>query len=176
MEGIEVIKKRRSIRKFRDQHISEEDLHSLLECAMSGPTAVNAQEWEFLVVRDKENLKKMAEAKGKFAELLVGADVGIMVLGNIDKAYEGGKDFWIIDGAIAAQNICLSARALNIGSCMIGVYPMEGPVERLKALYELPEGIMPHTIIALGYALDEKELELGNRSSYDEAKVHYEKY
>ncbi len=58
MELIEGVLNRRSIRKFTDRHIADEELHTILRAAMTGPTCANTRDWSFLVVRDKEMLKK----------------------------------------------------------------------------------------------------------------------
>ena len=76
MDGLEIIKKRRSIRDFSDKEISDEILHKILDAGMSGPSCVNAKDWSFIVIRDKEKLEQVAEANGKPAEPLKNAKIG----------------------------------------------------------------------------------------------------
>ena len=115
MNTLDAILTRRSTRQFTDQPISQGTLHQILEAAMSGPCCVNARDWSFLVVTDREMLLKMAEANGRPADPLKKAAAGILICGDLSRAFPPAKDYWVIDGAIAAQNICLSAHELGIG-------------------------------------------------------------
>ena len=81
---------------------------------MSGPSCVNARDWSFVVVAAPEKLAQMADANGRPAEPLRKAAAGILVCGDLDRAFRFAKDYWIIDGAIAAQNICLAAQEPEI--------------------------------------------------------------
>ncbi len=174
MNTLDAIFTRRSTRKFTDQPISKEDLHTILEAAMSGPCCVNAREWSFLVVTDKEQLRKMAEANGPAAAPLKTAAAGILVCGDLERAFPPAKDYWVIDGAIAAQNICLSAQELGIGSVWLGTWPQMERVERQTALFGLPDTVIPHSVIALGYP--EGEIAGERDSRYEENRVHWEKW
>ena len=104
MNTLDAILTRRSCREFTDKPIKSETLHQLLEAAMSGPSCVNARDWSFVVVTDPEKLAQMADANGRPAEPLRKAAAGILVCGDLDRAFRFAKDYWIIDGAIAAQN------------------------------------------------------------------------
>lgn len=176
MNGIELIRKRRSIREYSGEHISDEVLHDILDCAMRGPSCTNARDWCFVVVRDKDTLNKMADANGRPAEPLRGADVGILVCGDMDRAFRGAPDYWIIDAAIACQNIVLAATAHGVASVWLGTYPQMERVNRQKALFGLPASVTPHSVIALGYPKDPAEMELGGRSGYEASQVHFEKW
>ena len=120
MNTLDAILTRRSCREFTDQPIENEKLHQLLEAAMSGPSCVNAQDWSFVVVTDPEKLAQMADANGRPAEPLRKATAGILVCGDLDRAFRFAKDYWVIDGAIAAQNICLAAQELGLGAVWLG--------------------------------------------------------
>ena len=174
MEAIEAILTRRSTRKFTDRPIAPETLHQLLEAAMSGPCCVNAREWSFIVVTDKETLKKMAEANGPPAQPLKQAAAGILVCGELDRAFPPAKDYWVIDGAIAAQNICLSAHALGIGSVWLGTWPQMERVECQRQLFRLPDTVIPHSVIALGYP--QGDITAPRESRYEEERVHFEQW
>lgn len=176
MEGIELIRKRRSIREYSERHISDEILHDVLDAGMRGPSCTNAKDWCFVVVRDKEILNRMADANGRPAEPLRGADIGILVCGDLDRAFKGAPDYWIIDGAIACQNIILAATDFGIGSVWLGTYPQMERVNKQRELFNLPNSVVPHSVIALGYPKNPDELELGSRSSYEASRVHFEKW
>lgn len=171
MNTLEAILTRRSCREFTAQPIEGEKLHHLLEAAMSGPSCVNAQDWSFVVVTDPEKLAQMADANGRPAEPLRKAAAGILVCGDLDRAFHFAKDYWVIDGAIAAQNICLAAQELGLGAVWLGTWPQMDRVEAQKKLFALPETIVPHSIIALGYP--EADLTTPRASRYEADRVHF---
>ena len=173
MDTIKAITERISTRQFSEKMISEEELKIMLDAAMSGPTATNARDWSFIVVRDKDTLMKMADANMKFAEPLRKATLGVLVCGDLERAYKDAPDFWVVDGSIAAQNMILAAHALGIGSCWLGVWPMQDRVENQAKLFDLPENIIPHSIIAFGYP---KEESTKQKLIYEEDRVHFEKW
>lgn len=89
MDTLETIFSRTSIRRFTDQEISNDDVHTILRAGMSGPSCVNARDWSFLVVRDPEMLNKMADANGRPAEPLRRAKLGILVCGDLSEPLRG---------------------------------------------------------------------------------------
>lgn len=168
--------KRRSIRRYSDRDISDEALHEILRAGMSAPSAVCKAPARYIVVRDREQLCLMADGNGPSADLLRQAKVGVLVCGDMEATYEKGRDYWIIDAAAACENMLLAATAMGIGSCWLGTWPQLAKLAAQHALFDLPENIVPHSILAFGYPADENELELGSRCTYDEAKVHWEKW
>lgn len=151
MDTLENIFTRKSVRSFLDKPIPREAMETILKAATSGPSCVNARDWAFLVVEDRETLQKMAAANGHAADPLKNAAAGILILGDTDRAFPPAKDYWVIDGAIAGQNIVLAAHALGIGSVWLGTWPQMERVENQRKLFALPENLVPHSIIALGY-------------------------
>ena len=173
MDAIQVILNRISTRQFSDKPISDADLHTILEAGMSGPSAVNARPWSFIAVRDKDMLNRMADGNGKAAEPLRGADVGILVCGDLERAFKGAPDYWVVDGSIACQNMILAAHAKGIGSVWLGTWPQENKVAAQKALFQLPEHIVPHSIIAFGYPAQDSTKQ---KLLYETDRVHFEKW
>ena len=171
MDTIQAIKTRISTRQFSDKIISEADLHTILEAGMSGPSAVNARPWSFIVVRDKDMLNRMADGNGRAAEPLRGAALGILVCGDIERAFKAAPDYWVVDGSIACQNMILAAHAMGIGSVWLGTWPQENKINAQKELFNLPESIVPHSIIAFGYPAQESTKE---KLLYEEDRVHFE--
>lgn len=151
MEAYEAIMTRRSVRNFTDRKISDEDLKKILHAAMAGPSCANTRAWSFIVVRDKDTLNKMADANGGPAVALRGSDVGVLICGNLERAFKPAPDYWIIDGAIAGQNMCLAAHAMGLGAVWLGTYPEMNRVENQIKLFGLPETQRPHSVIAFGY-------------------------
>jgi len=174
MDTLQAILTRISVRKFSGREISQEALRRILEAGMSGPSCVNSRDWSFVVVRDREMLNKMADANGRPAQPLRSADVGILVCGDLQRAFAGAPDYWVIDGAIAAQNLTVAAEALGLGSVWLGTWPQMQRVTGQAELFGLPEHIVPHSILAFGYPADERELPL--RDHWEEDRIHWEKW
>ena len=170
MDTMQNILTRRSVRKFADKPIEPDKLHTILEAAMSGPCAVNAREWAFIVVTDREKLAQMAEANGRVARMLNQAAAAILVCGDLDRAFPPAPDFWVIDAAIAAQNRSIPTGSL--GSLWLGTWPDEKRVKRQAAIFQLPETIVPHSILALGYPAEDIDMRAVRPSRYEENRVH----
>ena len=169
MQLMDAVLKRRSIRQFTDRPIAQDDLNTLLRAAMMAPTARNCQEWEFVVVRNKETFKKMMHVH-PYAKMLEQADCAIIVCGNTQREHAPG--YWMADCSAATQNILLAATSLGIGSVWLGVYPNEERMKGLAALLGLPDYVKPLNIIALGYPAEKKE----EVDRFDPAKIHTEKW
>ena len=169
MKVMEAILKRRSIRRFTNQPIAKEDIYSLLHAAMMAPTGRNCQEWEFVVVRNKETFKKMMHVH-PYAKMLEQADCALVVCGNTQREHAPG--YWMADCGAATQNILLAATSLGIGSVWLGVYPNEERMAGVAKILGLPDHVKPLNIIALGYPDEKKE----DVDRFDPAKIHEEKW
>ncbi|MGN0968334.1 MAG: nitroreductase family protein [Oscillospiraceae bacterium] len=172
MDSIQNILTRRSIRSYEERRISEEDMRTILAAAMSGPSCADTRDWQFIVVENKETLNQMADANGIYAAPLRGAAAGILICGDLNKAFPPAKEYWVVDGAIAGQNICLAARALGIGSVWLGTWPQMDRVKNLAGLFRLPESVVPHSVIALGYSGETEDI--SGKGTYDESCIHRE--
>ena len=173
MEAIEAIMTRTSVRNFTQRPVSDKDLETILKAGMSGPSCVNARQWSFVVVRNKETLQKMAEVNGQYAWPLTGADVGILVCGDLERAYPGSKDYWIIDASIACQNMTLAAHGLGLGSVWLGTYPEENKFRGQAELFHLPKTIVPHSILGIGYPAKPPVVH-PDKPEWEADRVHYE--
>ena len=167
MELKEALLKRRSIRKFTDEIVSDEMIEELLHAGMSGPSACNRQPWEFFVVTNEELLVKMRRTS-RFTNME--AKLAIVVCGNLDKALpDSMKDYWIHDCSAATQNILLRATDLGLGAVWCGVYPQERAAERLKEFLGLDDNLIPLSQIWIGHP-DESRTP---RDWYNPECVHY---
>lgn len=171
---LRTLAQRRSVRQFSDQVLEQEKIHTILEAGMRGPSCVNSKDWYFLVVTDKEMLGKMADVNGRPAEPLRSAQAGILVCGDMERAFPKAPEYWVIDSAIAVENMILAAHSLGVGSVWLGTWPQEARVVGQKELFNLPEHVVPHSIVALGYPLDVLDKE--NPAPYDPERVHFEKW
>ena len=170
METLDAIFKRKSVREFLDKEISDEDMHTILKAGMSGPSCANKKDWKFIVTKDQDLMNKMADANGRPATPLRNAKLAIMVCGDLNKAFPMAKDYWIIDGSIACQNMILAAFDLGIGSVWLGTYPQDDRVKKQKELLNLDDHLVCHSIIAFGYP---KDNEFAYRDQFDQTCVEY---
>ena len=93
MDAINALFTRRSTREFTEQPIESEKLHQILDAAMSGPCCVNARDWSFVVVTEKEKLRQLAAANGEPARPLKNAAAGILVCGDLERAFPPAKNY-----------------------------------------------------------------------------------
>ncbi len=166
MSTYETILKRRSIRKFTDESISNELIEILLKSAMAAPSACNKQPWDFYVVKNKELQEKLQKVS-RFSDMK--SSLIIIVAGNDKRSLNHRiNDFWIQDCSAAVENILLTATELCIASCWCGLFPMNSPVKRVRKILGLDDHIIPMALVHLGYSKEEAE----PRTQYQENRVH----
>ena len=168
---MEVIFNRRSIRRYKKQAVEEEKIEKILRAAMQAPSAANQQPWEFIVVRDKDNLKKLSEISA-YSKMVAEAPLAIVVLGNEDRMRL--QHHWEQDLAAATQNILLEAAHLGLGGVWLGGAPMQDRMELISELYDLKNRIKPFCVIPIGYPEEGQDHKFVDR--FDPDRVHYEKY
>lgn len=150
---LDMAKTRRSIRKYTDQKLTDDQIKDLLTAGMYAPSAGNAQPWAFVVIDDKTILEQITNFH-PYAQPCINATVAILVCGNLEK--EKFKDLWIQDCSAATMNIHMAAHAMGLGSVWMGVYPVEERVNGLRELICAPDHIIPFSIISLGYPAEDK--------------------
>jgi nitroreductase len=165
------ILERRSIRKYTDEPVSDDDLKNLLKAAMAAPSAGNQQSWEFVAVRDRDTLNTMIRFHpGGGYNMLGHAPLAIVVCGDLERQLHEG--YWVQDCSAATENILIAAHSLGLGAVWLGAYPREDRVGKIKELLGIPENIMPLCIISVGHPAEEKKP--SNR--YDETRIHLNKW
>jgi len=148
MDTIEAIHTRRSIRDYQDKTVPEEMITKLLAAAMAAPSARNQQPWEFVVITDR-NILGNIPGVNPYAKMAAGAPLAILVCGNLE--LETSPGYWVIDCSAAIQNLLLSAHALGLGAVWTGTYPREERMKGYSELFNLPDHILPHSLIVIGY-------------------------
>jgi nitroreductase len=167
MEVKEALLKRRSIRKFEDTPVKEEDILELLHAGMSGPSAVNKRPWEFYVVTNKE---KLLELKKSSPFSKIEAPLAIIVCGNLLRTLPLKlADYWIQDCSASTENILLRATDLGLGAVWCGAHPQKGAVKAIRKVLNVPIHHLPLNIIYIGYPKEEREA----RDQYDEERVTF---
>lgn len=164
----ELIKRRRSMRKFTGEELTQDEVVSLLKAALMSPTSKRSNSWQFVVVDDKSTLELLSKCKEAGASFLKDAAVGIVVLGD-----PLASDVWIEDASVASIMIQLQAEDLGLGSCWIQVrerYTATGMSadEFVHGVLDTPLQLQVLSIIAVGH----KGME---RKPFDEDKLQWEK-
>ena len=168
MEAIQAIMSRRSIRRYTDKKIPDKTIITLLKAAMNAPSAHNRQPWHFIVVDDRDLLKKVPEYH-QYSKMLKNASHAIVVLGDT-KIQE--TEFWIHDCSAASENILIAANALDLGAVWLGVHPNKNLISGTKKLFNVPDNVIPLGIISLGYPTETKP----PRENYIPERVHMNKW
>ena len=106
----ELVRLRRSHRKFTAQEIDADDVRLILRAALMSPTSKGQRGWQFVVVENKNDIEKLADAKELGSQFLKDAPLAIVVLGN-----PAENDCWVEDGSIAAISMQYQAEDLGLG-------------------------------------------------------------
>ncbi|HHT23605.1 MAG TPA: NAD(P)H nitroreductase [Bacteroidales bacterium] len=174
MSFYDLLKNRRSIRKYTDQKVEKEKIEKITKAALMSPASKRSNPWEFIVVEDKEMLQKLSETRTHGSQLLAGSPLGIVVIADPAKS-----DVWIEDASIAALNIQLQAQDLGLGSCWVQVYAREhteeiSAEEYVRNLLNIPEEYGVLCVISIGYKDEERKPYDEEKLAYN--KIHFEKY
>lgn len=166
MELREALLKRRSVRKFTNQVVSDEYIDELLHAAMSGPSACNKTPWDFYVVKKPEVLEQLRDAAHYSC---IDAGLAIVVAGNLSRALPMQlAPFWIQDCSAATENILLRAVDLGLGAVWCGIHPQKRAEKKVSDALGLSPKQIPLNIIYIGYPAEEPEM----RDQYNEKFVH----
>ena len=141
---------RTSIRSYQDRPVEQDKIEKLLRAGMAAPSAVNKQPWHFVVVTDKQVLNGLAEANPN-AGMAARAPLAIVVCGDKTKALTRVPDYWVQDASAATENILLAAQGMGLGAVWTGTYPVTERVDKVAAVLNLPEHIVPFCTIVIGY-------------------------
>lgn len=160
-----LLMKRKSVRQYTTETISDEHIKTMLKSAMQAPSAGNKQPWEFIVVKNRETLDKLSEIS-KGAWMLSQAPLCITVVLKDSAKYPQMAQQ---DCAAATENILLEAVNLGLGAVWIGVYPIEERYHKVNEILTIKDG-NAFCNIAIGHPKNETEITV----RYDESKVHYE--
>ncbi len=164
----ELITKRRSMRKFTTEQLSEDDVVKLLKAALMSPSSKRSNCWEFVVVDDKETLDKLSRCKESGASFIKDAPLAVVVLAD-----PLVSDVWIEDASIASFMLQLQAEDLGLGSCWVQVrerFAATGMTadEYVHGVLGIPLQLQVLSIVVIGH----KGME---RKPFDESHLQWEK-
>ena len=149
MDFFRAVSERTSVRNFQPTIISDEEWTTILRAAMAAPSAVNCQPWEFVLIQNRQTLVRLAE-KLPYAKMTSEAAGAILVCAIPERAFEGSKEFAVIDAALASQNLLLAVTALGYGAVWTAVYS-EAPREKdVRTILGLPANVIPLCLIPIG--------------------------
>ena len=159
MDFLEVIEKRRSVRKYSDRPVEKEVLDAIVKVAQTAPSSRNCKSSAFMIVEDKDTLEALSQMRDSGSGLLAGAQSAIVVMGDETKT-----DLWVDNCAISATFVQLAVTAMDLVSCWVHVNGRP----RLKAepegataedyvteLIGIKDGLRPYCVIAIGYPVEE---------------------
>ena len=164
----ELIRIRRSMRKFTEEELNQDEVVALLRAALISPSSKGVRPWEFVVVDNKELLQQLAHCKEHGAELVEGAPLAVVVLADPTQS-----DVWVEDASVATTMMLLQAEDLGLGACWVQIRnrtmadgkPAE---EMVRAILHIPEHLRVLSIVAVGH----KGME---RKPFNEDRLQWEK-
>jgi nitroreductase len=133
---------------------------------MSAPSAGNQQPWHFVVINDRMILDRIPEFH-PHSLMCREAPVAILVCG--DPSLEKHVGYWVQDCAAATENLLVAVHSTGLGGVWIGVYPREDRVIGFRRLLDIPEQVIPFSLIPIGHPAEEKP---PRPDRYHEARVH----
>lgn len=171
---LDLLKKRRSIRKYSEKPIEQEKVEQLVEAALRSPTSRGSMPWEFIVVTDAGLLKDLSQAKPHGAGFVENAGLAFVVCAD-----PSISDVWIEDASIATFSIHLMAQALGLGSCWVQIRERthtEGQTAEafLAEQLSIPKNLRVLSIVSIGYPAEEKSPH--SREELPFVKVHLNRY
>lgn len=141
-----------SIRQFKDQKLTEEEIQALLRAGFSAPSARNLQPWVFVVIEDPAKIQALRDFS-PYADPLETAPLAILICA--DQNHNPSLDYCQQDCAAATENILIQAKAMGLGSCWLGGYPNLDRIEKIRDLIDLPSSLMPLWVLAIGHPGEE---------------------
>lgn len=169
MSVLDIIRERKSVRKYKEDSIPEEVLFRVLEAARLAPSGKNLQPWKFIIVKDRTLKEELAEASaGQF--FIAKAPVIIVACGFPDYCYAHMGRYmksWSVDVTIAVEHLILVAQEEGLGTCWIGSFEEQD----VKSILNVPENVKVLALTPLGYP-DEEPRDRGRKTleeivSYD---------
>lgn len=169
-----LVQLRRSHRKFTTEEISADDVQLLLRAALMSPTSKGQRAWQFVVVDDPLDLEKLSDAKDLGAQLIKGAKLAVVVLGDPLQ-----NDCWIEDGSIAAISMQYQAEELGLGSCWVqmrgrGLADGTTADTVIRGILNIPDNLSVLCVVAFGHKADERKPQNEDKLKWE--NVHADKF
>jgi nitroreductase len=168
-DALDIIRKRRTVRKFTGEDVSSEQIDTLIELAMCAPSRLDRQPWHFVVIRDKALQKQIAETV-RVHPYLEQAPVVVAVA-----AVPSLSPTWAMDTSAAIENMLIAATAMDLGTAWVGdpdsvLWSM--CEELLRDTLLMPAEVRIAALVAVGHPQQELPAH-GKQDRFDPLKVHY---
>lgn len=167
---IELLRKRRSVRKYTNQIIEPEKLELLKEAVLRSPSSKNCNSWEFIFVDDSKQIQQLGMCKPHGVTPLKTAPLVVVVCADKTK-----NDVWVEDCSIASILLQLTAQSLGLGSCWIQIrkrmYSDEISSEKyIQNLLNIPPKFKVLSVITMGYAESTREGKLMDELQFEKIR------
>ena len=155
MDFLEVIEKRRSVRKYADKPVERDILDAIVRVAQTAPSSRNSKSSAFMIVEDKDTLEALSQMRDYGSSLIAGAAAAVVVMGD-----ESKTDLWVDNCAISATFVQLAVTAMDLVSCWVHCHgrarvhgESDGAMaeDYVRELLGIKEGFRPYCIVAIGY-------------------------
>jgi nitroreductase len=166
---LDLILSRRSIRRYHAREVVDEDIEYILAAGDAAPCAMGRRSWHFIVIRDRSVLDSIPDFH-PYSKMVLEAPVAVLICA--DTGIEKKEGYWVQNCSAATENVMLGARSRELGSVWLGIYPRNERMSGLRKLIEMPEHIIPFSLVVIGHPAEEKEPYTG----YDPDRVHFEKW
>jgi nitroreductase len=163
-QTLETIFNRKSVRKYTERPVEKEKLETLVRAGMAAPSSRDRRPWEFVIVTDRDLLDKMGDGL-PLARMLKETKQAIIVCGDTVKS----ENAWQLDCSAAAQNILLAPESMGLGAVWTAAYPYPERMKIIQDALQLPEHILPLTVIPLGYPTGIEK----PKDKYNKKQIHY---
>ena len=159
---MEIIRNRRTIRRFESDPVSEEKIEKILEAGRWAPSFSNLQPWKFIVIKD-QSLKNALDKAARESVLHLGInEAPVVILVCVDRRIDPLHA--IEAGAAATQNMTLAAHSLGLGAGWIGIWGTEAEAS-IQKIFKLPETIRAVSLLPIGIPDESPE---GHRKPIEE--------
>lgn len=174
MDFLELLRQRRSTRQFTQQVVETEKVELLKKAVLMSPAGKRKNEWEFIVVQNKDMLQKLSVSKEHGSELIARAPLAIVVLADTEKS-----DVWIEDCSIASIILQFQAEELGLGSCWVQSRMRKqkdgtSSEDYIRELFQVPSKYAVLSVIAIGYKAESRKPFADEDLQWE--KIHTEKF
>ncbi len=148
---MDLLRMRRSIRKYKDKDIDPRTIDDLKEAVLRAPSSRGINPWRFFFVTDRELLSRLSKAKEHGSDFIKGAPLGVVICAD-----ERESDVWVEDCSIASIILQLAGLSLGLGSCWIQIRNRSYSRDRssedyVREVLDIPQGLKVESMIAFGY-------------------------
>lgn len=168
---LDLLRQRRSIRKYQDKPVEPEKVEALVEAALRSPSSRGLNPWQFIVIDQKPLLEKLAQSKQHGSSFLKGAPLAIIVCAD------DSTETWVEDCSIASILVQMTAESIGLKSCWIQIRDRQhdrlvSARDFIAETVNLPHNLNVEAIVAVGYPGEEKAPHKAEKLQYDKVWIN----